>query len=92
VHRESPQPTGFWPPPAPQQYRFEGFPFCLPRQSAAQERQSSPAAGSQIPLPQADPVPEMQSLGQLVQVSCPNVPSTSQIPLSLQAKQSPHRA
>jgi hypothetical protein len=75
VHRASLHETEFAPPPLPQQKRSDGFPFCLPRQSLGQETQFSPLAASQTPFPQVAPLPETQSLGQLVQIS-----SVSQMP------------
>lgn len=43
LHRRSVQPTGLVPSPSPQQKRYRTSPVCRPAQSAAHERQSSPA-------------------------------------------------
>jgi len=59
--RLSPQSSGFWPSPSPQQKRLLGLPFCLPLQSSGQETQSSPSPASQTPLPQSAPDPPAQA-------------------------------
>jgi hypothetical protein len=56
------------------------LPFCLPLQSAGQDRQSSPFATSHTPFPQAAPALDAQSLAQYPQSSpASQMPSPSQI-------------